>query len=672
MCNILVFNKKNRTFAARNKSVTKNYKSMKNKQLRMKLTAKAVLIGLLFGAVGMVKGVASNDKVNTNYSIYPASDGDYLGSGGCYYYHWYSCDYTGPGPDGHSGYCCPDVHSASEGQIVTLYAQPMEHCQVASWSVVKRGYENVSVEVTPSLEDPNVATFVMPAFDVDFSVTFEGEENYHIIFNYPCYEHGEVEEVPQVARENEEVTIHIKHIDPGYCLTFLKVRIEPTWESVDIYYKEGSQNIPIEIDIYNNSVIPFHDGDITFTMPNADVSISYEFSEYPYVYYTLVTDVDELVPGKHYIIVGKDESDWNRYYYMNEQGESNRNIFQTFCMSEDGITNIRPWGIGEYDVLFPHYEFVLSGSASEKWTFYDEKEGSKGYLYAASSAENQLKTSAELTDNAKWDIAIASDGKATIVANGENTHNIIRFHPNGYNDGSFSCYASSNEQNPVYIYKKMALDSDYDYYSNSTIETLSLGENRWYNFGLEEPYQKCMIHAPATLTVTETIANNTQENKEYWNVVSQSSVQWSRPVTENLVIEDGAQLIANNGVSGTVKKTIAGHEVADLSGWKFIASPISTSLTPSGLITDDLSNTATNGTATYDLYYYNEAGHQWKNYRTSAFNMNNGQGYLYASKNGTTINFAGTLRASNEAYTSSVLSYTSGNGKLAEIGRAHV
>ncbi len=117
----------------------------------------------------------------------------------------------------------------------------------------------------------------------------------------------------------------------------------------------------------------------------------------------------------------------------------------------------------------------------------------------------------------------------------------------------------------------------------------------------------------------------------------------------SITIADGGQLIhTNTGVQATVEKSITGHDNNLGGGWNFIASPISTAVNPStiGLITDDFGSDVTPETSTYDLYYYNEPNILWKNYRSATFNLNNGQGYLYASNNGTSLAFNGTLNAS--------------------------
>lgn len=87
-------------------------------------------------------------------------------------------------------------------------------------------------------------------------------------------------------------------------------------------------------------------------------------------------------------------------------------------------------------------------------TFYtgdsrDAKNNSvAGYLYAANSKDNQLKTQKNVDDNAEWTVSVAANGAATIKAQGNNTHNWMRYNPN--NGAMFSCYTGG--QNPIYIY----------------------------------------------------------------------------------------------------------------------------------------------------------------------------------------------------------------------------
>ena len=71
-----------------------------------------------------------------------------------------------------------------------------------------------------------------------------------------------------------------------------------------------------------------------------------------------------------------------------------------------------------------------------------------GYLYAASSSKNYLRTETTLTANSSWSITIDASGVATIKATGSNTRNWMRYNKS---NSLFACYASG--QNDIAIYK---------------------------------------------------------------------------------------------------------------------------------------------------------------------------------------------------------------------------
>lgn len=69
-----------------------------------------------------------------------------------------------------------------------------------------------------------------------------------------------------------------------------------------------------------------------------------------------------------------------------------------------------------------------------------------GYLYAASSSSNHLRTQSEINANASWAIEI-NNNLADIVAQGDKTHNLLRYNSSA---SIFSCYASGQKQVTIY------------------------------------------------------------------------------------------------------------------------------------------------------------------------------------------------------------------------------
>ena len=162
--------------------------------------------------------------------------------------------------------------------------------------------------------------------------------------------------------------------------------------------------------------------------------------------FTKVSSASGLVAGEQYLIVA--HHDDLGVLAMGYQKSNNRHAV---VVSENGESITVTPGTdpsSETDV----FQFTLGGSTGA-WTLYDEVKG--GYLYAASSSSNNLKTQTALDANGEWAITFNGDGTAEVVAQGENERNNMRFNPNTSNNAPlFSCYAeSSNIDTRVSFYK---------------------------------------------------------------------------------------------------------------------------------------------------------------------------------------------------------------------------
>ncbi|MCR5037560.1 MAG: T9SS type A sorting domain-containing protein [Bacteroidales bacterium] len=320
------------------------------------------------------------------------------------------------------------------------------------------------------------------------------------------------------------------------------------------------------------------------------------------VQYTLITSVNDLTPGYHYIIAS--EATEGELSIMDVQNGNNRGVKDATVDGNNTIT---------FTSSDTYYDFVISGDENNGWTIYDESTISTGYLYAASSSKNYLRTQSSNDDNGIWSITIADDGAATIIAQGSNSNKYMRF-----NATLFSCYsATSSITDLPYIYKKNN-DTDIHYYSPSVVEVETL------NTGT----------TPTTVLPNEilTVTNLTSNNPD------------------NLIVEDGGQLVfSGTGVQATMKKSTAHAGAKDVAtDWYTIASPLA-----ANVATNAVGN-LTNGT--YDLYRYNEAAVMWENAKdtehSGGFNeLTVGRGYLYWNGSGSDITFAGELRNADVAYT---------------------
>ncbi len=223
--------------------------------------------------------------------------------------------------------------------------------------------------------------------------------------------------------------------------------------SVPVTYKSQNEDIAT-IDADGNITLKDKEGntDITATFEGNE---TYNGAEVKYTLhvreravagtdvYTLVTSTDDLVDGDEIIIV----NEANTYAIAKHAGINNRPA-ESVELEDDG-TIIPSSAIAK---------ITLKGE-EDAWNFYVHTGDGQGYLYAASTSANQLKTQENVDEKATATITIDDNSVANVVF--QNSASGARNHLR-YNESSqlFSCYAeSSNVTGLVRIYK-MANDKD--------------------------------------------------------------------------------------------------------------------------------------------------------------------------------------------------------------------
>lgn len=148
--------------------------------------------------------------------------------------------------------------------------------------------------------------------------------------------------------------------------------------------------------------------------------------------YTLVTDITQLTVGNKVIVTDTDHAAaMNAYASGNNCGKT--------AVTEETTNVIKKAA---------SFTSLTIGADENGYTLKDENDN---YLYAASSSNNHLKGTKSLDQdgNDHWSISIDPTTKeASIVAQGSNTHNIMR-----YNSTSslFACYASGQKAIKLYV-----------------------------------------------------------------------------------------------------------------------------------------------------------------------------------------------------------------------------
>ena len=148
--------------------------------------------------------------------------------------------------------------------------------------------------------------------------------------------------------------------------------------------------------------------------------------------YTLLTNLADLKVGDKVVIAAK-----NSNYAMSTNQKSSNRGAAAITKSGDIIT-------------FGSDVQIITVDAGTKTGTFAFNTGS-GYLYAASSSSNHLKTKKELDNNGSWSVEVAADGTANIEAKGESTRRYMQYNPN---NGSplFACYGTADQQ-AIVIYR---------------------------------------------------------------------------------------------------------------------------------------------------------------------------------------------------------------------------
>ncbi len=147
--------------------------------------------------------------------------------------------------------------------------------------------------------------------------------------------------------------------------------------------------------------------------------------------WNLVTDASDLSVGDSVIIVS------GNYALSTTQNANNRVAVEITINGDDvdfddetGVQGIK----------------LVEGNVDGTFGFFV----GDGYLYAASSSSNYLKTQEELDDNGSWLINI-ENGETTVEAQGSNTRNKLR---KNSSSAIFSCYGSGQSAVTIYKYEE--------------------------------------------------------------------------------------------------------------------------------------------------------------------------------------------------------------------------
>ncbi len=304
------------------------------------------------------------------------------------------------------------------------------------------------------------------------------------------------------------------------------------------------------------------------------------------VVYTLVTDASTLQVGDKVIIAAVDSD----VAISTTQNENNRGA-AAVTRSSDKTTITNPDATVQL--------FTLEKGADTGTCAFNT---GSGYICAASSSGNWLKTSETLDGNASWVVSVSATGEATIVAQGSYTRNTLQYYSSS---NLFACYASATN-------KGVALYSDgggEGILLPPTITTAESAVTLGYNDTAEQSFGvtvsgsdsglSCSVaastdgsgtadwltaaYADGTVTFSAAANDGTAERTAYIMFSASNSVgtttvcvtvtQNAQPTafyTKVTEISDGEYLMVYNGKAasstgatlGTTEVTVTGEEIA--------------------------------------------------------------------------------------------------------------
>ena len=300
----------------------------------------------------------------------------------------------------------------------TLYSTPIEI--TSDFTLKAKGFDG-ALESTVASADYTVKAPQVPSFSVDAGAVAKGTSV-----------------TLTVGEGGSDIMYTTDGTDPSFAGDNGEIYSEP----IVINYGQTIKAISIDGG-YNESAVA--EATYTLTMPTGSL------------YYTLMTDVEELADGASILIASEADGEGNLYLMSTDQKSNNRGAVAA-TVTDGKITTI------------PETAQVIELEASESYWYF--KVGDDQYLYASSGSSNQLKTATKST--------VSSNGQATVAIDEKNVTSVV-FNRTGrntmqynYNGGSplFNCYASAS-QSAVQIYIQK---------TDEPTETVTVTSNGWASY----------------------------------------------------------------------------------------------------------------------------------------------------------------------------------------------
>lgn len=238
-----------------------------------------------------------------------------------------------------------------------------------------------------------------------------------------------------VSHEGGNVAVTVKvvksgHIDAPTAISDSEVVIDEEIITNYSFTDNGDGTATALLSFGNNETSGMREAELTFTagsplVTKATITVSQDVNPDLKKGWWLVTDVNDLQAGDK-LIIAATGLDYAISTETNTNNRKSKPITKNGASLKDVADNIQQYAL----------EIDANGLYSFKGTLGSDADK---YIYAASSSSNYMKVSTTLDDNGKFTVAIASDGAATIIAQGSNKRNHMQYNNKSTSSPAFYC-----------------------------------------------------------------------------------------------------------------------------------------------------------------------------------------------------------------------------------------
>lgn len=345
---------------------------------------------------------------------------------------------------------------AATGNTKPSAESPVEYTKIksiaVSWSTTKKGEGSIAVYVggkiqsTISCSIKTTKTTTITPTDQDGKVKFVMTRTNGNVY------------LPSIAITYEDGTscgVPTFSVEEGTFTEAQTITLTPGEGGAQVFYtiNGGTEQPfiePIKLEEDGTYKIAAYTAGTETLAKSATVTKTYVINlplEEPYI---LCEDAAWLTEGANIIfassVAAGEQKAMSKLQKTNNRGAASVTIGSAFNAGKETV------GIVSKDA---DVAVFIVGKSNGHITFYsgdsknEENNEVAGYLYAAGSKSNILKTQKIVDSNAEWTVSVAADGAATIKAQGTNSRNLMQYNPNNSNP-MFSCYTGG--QDPIYIY----------------------------------------------------------------------------------------------------------------------------------------------------------------------------------------------------------------------------